>query len=164
MKKVINLEKIQQRRCIVEQNETYSALTTLTYKGELTLLHQLYLNKPVDRDKCMKRHIQQKINGYRSQDIKKNRLNVETLVTYEQCIEKMVISKLTCFYCTKKMRICYENVRDPLQWTLDRINNNIGHSDDNVCICCLKCNLQRRVKNSNDFKFTKQMKLVKLDS
>ena len=29
-----------------------------------------------------------------------------------------------------------------MQWTLDRIDNNIGHSKENVVICCLKCNLK----------------------
>ena len=29
-------------------------------------------------------------------------------------------------------------------WTLDRIDNNIGHNRDNVVISCLACNLQKR--------------------
>ena len=27
-------------------------------------------------------------------------------------------------------------------WTLDRINNDLSHTNDNTCISCLKCNLQ----------------------
>ena len=41
-------------------------------------------------------------------------------------------------------------VRDEQQWTLDRIDNDKCHSDENTVISCLKCNLQRRVKNSDD--------------
>ena len=55
------------------------------------------------------------------------------------------------------MLLCYKNIREPLQWTLDRYNNDIGHYSTNVCVCCLQCNLQRRVKNSDHFKFTKQL-------
>ena len=44
------------------------------------------------------------------------------------------------------------------QWTLDRINNDIGHFKDNVVICCLRCNLKKGTKNDEHFKFAKQMK------
>ena len=54
------------------------------------------------------------------------------------------------------MNFLYKISRDPLQWTLDRIDNSIGHTNDNVIICCLKCNLERRCKNSNAFLFTKK--------
>ena len=47
------------------------------------------------------------------------------------------------------------------QWTLDRIDNNINHSESNVIIACLKCNLQRRCQNKDKFLFTKQLKIVK---
>ena len=47
------------------------------------------------------------------------------------------------------------------QWTLDRIDNDQGHTYDNVVIACLECNLQRRRTNSDKFLFTKQMKIVR---
>jgi len=55
----------------------------------------------------------------------------------------------------------YENVREEKQWTLDRIKNDIGHNNDNVVICCLKCNLKRGTINDKKFKFTKQMRIIK---
>ncbi len=55
------------------------------------------------------------------------------------------------------MFIFFEKVRDENQWTLDRINNYDEHSNENTIICCLKCNLQRRRKNSDKFLFTKQL-------
>ena len=38
-----------------------------------------------------------------------------------------------------------------------RINNYDEHSNDNTIISCLECNLQRRRKNSEKFKFSKQL-------
>ena len=46
-------------------------------------------------------------------------------------------------------------------WTLDRIDNNIGHNKDNVVISCLGCNLQKRRRGEEAFKFMKQMVITK---
>ena len=43
------------------------------------------------------------------------------------------------------------------QWTVDRIDNSIGHDIENIVISCLKCNLQRRSRSSDKFLQTKQM-------
>ena len=80
-----------------------------------------------------------------------------------EVLEKLVISKLKCYYCKKKVLLLYENSREPIQWTLDRLNNDMGHTNDNVVICCLKCNLERRCLNDDKFLFTKQMRLIKLN-
>ena len=52
-------------------------------------------------------------------------------------------------------------MREPKQWTLDRIDNDKCHSKDNTVIACLKCNLDRRVTNIDKFKFTKQLNIMK---
>ncbi len=54
-------------------------------------------------------------------------------------------------------------VREMKQWSLDRINNDLGHSCENVFISCLECNLKKRTKNSDSFLFTKQLKINKMD-
>ena len=46
-------------------------------------------------------------------------------------------------------------------WTLDRINNDIGHYGDNVVIGCLACNLQKRRRGDEAFRFTKQLIIKK---
>ena len=69
--------------------------------------------------------------------------------------------KLKCVYCNCDMKVFYKNQREPTQWTLDRINNNIDHSDNNTVVSCLKCNLERRRRNMKDFKFTKQLSIIK---
>jgi hypothetical protein len=72
---------------------------------------------------------------------------------------KLYESKLKCYYCLCDMVILYNKKRQNTQWTLERLNNNIGHYDSNTCISCLKCNLQRRTDNYEYFKQGKQIKI-----
>ena len=80
---------------------------------------------------------------------------------YDDCIEKLVISKLRCYYCRKECVLLYKAVREPLQWTLDRLDNKKCHSKENVVVCCLNCNLKKGTKDEKKFKFTKQMRIIK---
>ena len=77
-------------------------------------------------------------------------------------MEKLVISKLKCYYCRCNCLLMYDNVREKKQWTLDRIDNGLGHHNDNTVICCLECNLKKGTMNDEKFKFTKQLKITKL--
>ena len=47
------------------------------------------------------------------------------------------------------------------QWTVDRIDNSIGHDIDNIVISCLKCNLQRKTRSADKFAQTKQLVIKK---
>ena len=73
----------------------------------------------------------------------------------------MVESKMKCFYCTCNMYLIYENVRQMNQWTLDRIDNSIGHNKNNLVISCLECNLKRRNIDKDKFLFTKRLNIKK---
>jgi hypothetical protein len=46
------------------------------------------------------------------------------------------------------------------QWTLDRIDNDVGHNADNVVVSCLECNLKRGTMDSDRFKYGKQIGLT----
>lgn len=119
-------------------------------------INNLYLNNDFREKKELVSLLNGKINNYKQQDIKK-KINNNDLIKLNQLIEKLVISKLLCFYCKKKIYLFYLNVREKLQWTLDRIDNNKNHSNDNTIICCLDCNLKRRTRNKDHFLFTKQL-------
>jgi len=132
----------------------------LNSSNHISMINRLYLNEEYDGHIELKKIIKKKMAGYRSQDVKKNKHD-DSFITYEQLLEKLVISKLKCGYCKRITLLAFENKREPIQWTLDRIDNSFGHSCKNTIICCLKCNLERRCLNDEKFKFTKQMRLIK---
>ena len=128
--------------------------------SQVEYLNKLYLGENYDGIDFVKKEVERKLSGYKNQDVKKKKLT-DKLISYEECLEKLVISKLKCYYCKTDCLITYENVREQSQWTLDRLDNSIGHEKDNVVICCLKCNLKRRTTDDEKFKFTKQMRIIK---
>lgn len=107
------------------------------------------------------REINNKINGYKQQDICKNMLDVDNFVSLKDVIDKIYNSNLKCYYCSEHMLILYKYVKEKRQWTLDRINNDLGHNCNNVIVSCLECNLQRRRKTKDAFAFTKQLVLTR---
>jgi hypothetical protein len=118
-----------------------------------------YLNK-VDHFDLIKNRIKTKITNYNYQDIIK-KIQSPDLINFIETVELLNNSKLICHYCQNKLLLLYELVREMQQWTLDRIDNSIGHIKDNVVISCLDCNLKRRNINSNKFHITKNMKIVR---
>jgi hypothetical protein len=101
--------------------------------------------------------LKKKLASYKQQDIKKTYDEYANFITLENIIEKLVSCSMKCYYCNTNTLILFKNVREENQWTLDRLNNYDEHSNANTIICCLKCNLQRRRKNSTKFKFSKQL-------
>ena len=128
-------------------------------KEELIQINNMYFNKHSEND--LLKYLKKKLLGYKQQDIKKKKLDNDNFISLEKIVELLVISKLKCFYCKKNIKIKYTEKRDCNQWTLDRINNDLGHNKDNVKIACLECNLKRRRLNMDKFLFTKQLKIHK---
>ena len=154
--KKINLEKPKNEKKSVQNfNENFFDINKQTF-----LINQIYLDIEIENKNEIIREIENKINSYKHQDIDKNILS-DNLININQTIEKLVCSKMKCFYCKKQIFLIYKFARDNLQWTLDRIDNTQGHSNINTVVCCLKCNLDRRCTNDKKFKFTKQMRLIK---
>jgi hypothetical protein len=153
-------------------NTTYKAVrkhmttldeTVLAHPLQVAMLRNLYIIGPdyvAEHTSLFLSELNHKIQGYKGQDLKKD-IQVQ-IINLEDVLAKLVGSQLTCGYCSKPIYVLYKNVRDPMQWTLDRIDNALGHTSDNTCIACLKCNLQRRVMNAEKFSFTKKLKIAKL--
>jgi hypothetical protein len=127
------------------------------YDIQLALIQKLYKGTLFYEQKYFSQALKNKLDCYKQQDIKKKYDDYNNFITLENIIEKLATSEMLCFYCNVKTLILYKNSREQCQWTLDRINNYDEHSNSNTIICCLKCNLQRRRKNSAKFKFSKQL-------
>ena len=126
---------------------------------QLELLTTDSSNNPIY--KTMMQQIQSKLNGYKSQDLAKELYKPNEIINLQSTIDLIIASQLKCYYCKEAIRVLYEHVREPKQWTLERIDNNIGHNVGNVEIACLSCNLRRRTMYHERFLFTKQLTVVK---
>ena len=125
-------------------------------------INQLYLNEDFYEKNTIIKELKKKLSGYLAQDKKKNRLyDKKKYINYEDLLSLLVTSKLRCYYCKISIMLLYNNIREPSQWTLDRIDNNHPHNTDNVVISCLKCNLERRRRSDKKFLMAKQMKIIK---
>lgn len=151
------------------QTEEEIKIARIQHTDEKNMINIMYLDddtniKNIEPYKHIYKIINRKIQSYIQQDIKKERLDKSSVVTIDYVLEKIVESKLQCCYCKHTVVIDYHETRQMNQWTLDRINNFIGHNTNNVVISCLKCNLQRRRINKDHFTFTKQLVLIKKES
>jgi len=146
-----------QRECMKNIDEKY-----FDYTIQKTLINRLYLNEIFPYKNDIIKELDKKLYSYITQDIHKNKHTQDVNITRDEIIEKLVLSKLKCFYCNCDMVFLYNKIRTMNQWTLDRINNDLNHSNKNVIISCLKCNLQKRCQNHHDFLFTKRLTIYKL--
>ena len=133
----------------------------LKKENQIVFLNQLYLNQKFDGIDDVKKEIKRKISSYAQQDKRRDIFDSKKIINFDQCTEKLVLSKLKCYYCKCEMLLMYKDKREPTQWTLDRLDNNIGHFNSNVVICCLNCNLKKRRMDDEKFKFTKQLNIIK---
>jgi len=111
--------------------------------------------------KTMMQQIQAKLYGYKSQDQYKDLYEPDKIINLPSTIQLLIQSQLKCYYCKELVKVLYEHVREPKQWTLERIDNDFGHNLGNVEIACLSCNLRRRTMYHERFIFTKQLTIVK---
>ena len=161
-----NIDTIQQLNNPVASKATRLHMDSLndlaiTHTDQLTMLNKLYMNCEFPLKSLLERELERKINGYKAQDIKKELYEPDVLITLADTVEKLLPTKLRCCYCKTAMVLLYKHVREPSQWTLDRIDNSKGHSKENTVVACLKCNLQRRVTHIDKFIFTKHLKITK---
>tara|TARA_B000000557_G_C20761759_1_gene437647 strand:+ start:252 stop:728 length:477 start_codon:yes stop_codon:yes gene_type:complete len=132
--------------------------------NQLQYLLQFEKNEICDTslNKLIKREIGKKISSYKSQDKKNGKYDEEKHISYQQLLEKLTSSQLKCYYCNSTLYLLYQKRGEPMQWSLERFDNNLGHYDSNTCISCLKCNLQRRTSNHEYFKFSKSLSITKI--
>ena len=158
--KTVKTVKTVNKHSNVEKVNKYS-VELLDKKNHVKYVNMLFLNQTFVENVIVKRELKSKLSSYRQQDTKKRRYNGDLFIKFDDFLEKLVSSKLRCYYCKKQCLLLYDTKRDKLQWTLDRKNNYIGHYGINVVISCLECNLQKKRRNEQHFKFSKQMNIIK---
>lgn len=166
MKKVTRENEMYKYRSRVATSMWDSSLYEIDTQMRLLLEIQQHLigsNDDTLRNKdhlLMKKELDTKLNGYRFQDQNKKREGKN--ISFVETIDKLINTRLMCYYCNTQCNVFYERVREMSQWSFDRIDNSLCHSVDNVVVACLKCNLHRKNINSKKFKDTKEMKSIVL--
>lgn len=169
MKKVIPLitkekeEKIKKQRQVIEKEKW--EFEDFYYIPENQ--HPILFDKIDENDEKIKnkmiQQIDRKISGYKSQDKEKSLFDETLFINRNQVLELLQECDCKCYYCNEKVHILYKQVREPKQWSLERIDNKYGHNSNNLKIACLDCNLRRRTMYHERYTFTKQLKIVKKD-
>ena len=128
-------------------------------------INMLYLGSDFNRKKLYTKEIKQKASSYKIQDEKKER-DIEDINKfqefYESILELLVKSKLQCSYCKQDVLILYQDKYQENQWTLDRKDNDDNHHISNCVISCLSCNICKRRRSDDKFRFTKQLNIKKI--
>lgn len=113
-------------------------------------------------NKIIIKEIKKKFYSYKSQDKIKHKYDVDLHITFNELIKKLYDCDLKCYYCCCDLKIMYKCKNEKNQWSLERLDNNIGHYSTNTCISCLDCNLTRNTGNHEYFKMGKQMVIKKI--
>lgn len=151
------------RNIIFEKHELHSTFhESWLYRQCQYIETQIEENKKMD---TIEKAIKKKLSSYKQQDIRRSIFNNSEFISYKDCIRLLsnTINNTTllCYYCHTKTKLLYDSKRDMEQWSLDRLDNNLGHNLGNVVISCLKCNLEKRRRDDEKFKFQKQFYIVK---
>jgi uncharacterized iron-regulated protein len=156
-------KKTEKSKRVITESKTWNfGEEELTYENIYNVL--LEIEQKIISENIHKRILQQlsqKMSGYKAQDIQKGLFEPDKFVDLERIVELLIKCNLECFYCKNKVHVLYEYVREPGQWTLDRIDNDYGHNKDNLEVACLQCNIRRRTMYAERYVFTKQLKIIK---
>jgi len=166
MKKLDNSNDNEIKKRVESEKWTFSE-EHYKYENQIIMINDILknnLNYTNEVSKIAIQQINRKLYSYKQQDILKKRCDETNFLTFESVINKMIECQLKCRYCTKEMNVLYDISREMRQWSVDRINNDLGHNNDNFHLACLDCNLKRRRRTDEKFLFTKQLNIIKHDN
>ena len=162
MKKIDLMSLQKEKKKKIETNTWGLNEEELSYKTQLDILKNIYSPAKNKLNSFIISHIKTKISSYKQQDMLKNMFLEPEFVTFEHVIDLLNACDLKCHYCSCETYLLYEFVREMKQWSLDRINNDIGHNKHNLVMACLECNLKRRRTNKDAFFMTKNLTITRL--
>lgn len=144
-----NQDKVERKKLLPELYYEKTEQETILY------------NEDDEVRNLLNKNIKTKMSSYKQQDSSKNRYVEESFITLEYVMNLLKKEYCKCVYCKDVMLLFYTKPHDKSQWTLDRIDNDIGHNVDNVVVSCLSCNIQKRKRDHDKFSFTKSLKIEK---
>jgi hypothetical protein len=160
--KQIKLQKEKEKRVVTKTNKWNFKDSDFTFENQYDIVQKIYDKKEEDFSmKFVLQELNKKLTGYKSQDRIKKLYDENKIIDIKNILLLLLECKFDCYYCKEKVNILYEPVREPTQWSLERLDNTYGHNKDNVVIACLSCNLRRKTMYHERFIFTKQMKTIK---
>jgi hypothetical protein len=153
------------RKKVVALTDAWSqmAASHSTRATQLAILSSIHAADESDR-KILLAHLKTKQSGYKAQDAEKGIYEPTRFVAIDDIVSTLLRSELLCYYCKEWTKLFYEYVRDPKQWSLERLSNAEGHNRNNVVIACLECNMRRRTMYHERYLATKQLRVNKLES
>ena len=94
-------------------NQNFDNLNPLLFEHnfQIKCINNIYADISFQYNDLFYKEIKKKINGYKSQDKKKfihDDYNNINLISFDDIIEKLVASKLSCYYCSKKIFVIYK--------------------------------------------------------
>ncbi len=157
-------EKKEPKKRVVPQQWKIETKDYESVETQKDFLKKIKENNFVGTDyetKLVVQQMERKIYGYKQQDVLKNHFNSEKFITLNNLVDSLIEKDCKCFYCKTDMYVLYDMVRENNQWTVDRVDNDLGHNNDNYVLACLGCNLKRRCRTKEKFLFTKELKIIK---
>ena len=93
---------------------------------------------------------------------KKNKLDISKICNLEINDIDQLLQKQNnnCYFCDKKLNM-YRGYSKQNNISLDRLDNNLGHSKNNVVLSCVFCNIGRNCADENQWK--EMIKVLKND-
>jgi hypothetical protein len=161
--KALERKRIKRAKWNLSQDE-------LQFANQLKVINEMFFDNLCDNkiynnemSKIITQQINQKIAGYKNQDLIKNIFDADNFIIFADIVTRMNKCELKCYYCKQEMVVLYDVSREMKQWSVDRIDNNKGHNKDNYHLACLECNLKRRNQSDDKFLFTKQLNIIQKD-
>ncbi|KAF0413851.1 putative chromodomain protein [Gigaspora margarita] len=146
--------KASQRIWVIDENLAwdnliYLAVGRVEYLSQLIQIEGSSLPPEIEDaknkkaiERSLRPFISEKLIGYMDQDKKKGcefNLSVDYILVLKD------LQKNKCELCLNEMLWEWDEAGNPDQWTVDRIDNKLGHIEGNVRLVCLECNQNHRV-------------------
>ena len=88
------------------------------------------------------------VGNHRCGDMSKGLYNKQNHITTKYLVSLKEQSGKNCYHCGIELDWCNSgDTRRNDQPTLQRKNNQVGHTKDNVVFACFNCNVKRRMEN-----------------